>query len=590
MGKITAIRDTLKNFIASLNTDRDKQSGAFYAPLFLTDDQLSNAFRTSWMARKVVSIPAQDATRKWREWNADKPQIELIENAEKDLGLQAKVLEAIESARLYGGAGIYFSITNQDPSLPLDPRTVKKGQLEFITVLPRRLLTAGEIETDPLLLGYGKPKYYTVSGGNVQRIHPSRLAIFFGAMLPDPELNQIQHQGWGDSSLIAPYDAVRNADSIAANIASLVYEAKVDILKIPGLGDIMADPVTRTQLQERVMLAALLKSNNGMLVIDSEEEHDSKTFTFAGLTDICMQALQAVAGAADIPVTRFLGQTPSGLSSTGESDLKNYYDSVNSIQTLHITPALKLLDEALIYSALGTRPLDIYYQWSSLWQMSDEQKATISKSIAETIKILSETRLFPDDDLSEAAVNMLIEHSIMPTLKITGELEEQESEERVAADESVPRTLYVSRRVLNASDITAWAKKQGIRQTLKPETMHVTIAFSRKPVDWTEIGSDWSGDERGRLKIKPGGPRIVEQLGEAAKVLKFSSDELEWRHKRIIDAGASWDFPGYTPHITITYGGVPKDIEPYVGPIILGPEIFEELDEDWQETVEEVGL
>ena len=38
--------------------------------------------------------------------------------------------------------------------------------------------------------------------------------------------------------------------------------------------------------------------------------------------------LQVAAGAADIPVTRLLGQSPAGLSATGESDTRNYYDMI----------------------------------------------------------------------------------------------------------------------------------------------------------------------------------------------------------------------------------------------------------------------
>lgn len=429
MGKIQNILDSLRNFVAELNTPRDKQSSSFYATPTFTYDQLTNAYRGSWIARKIVTIPAKDATRKWREWGAEADQIELLEAEEKRLGIQGKTRDAMESGRLYGGAGIYIGVKDQDPELPLDPSTVKKGGLSFLTVLPSRVLQAGELETDPIEQNYSKPKFYRVSGSSgAERIHPSRIVRFIGAAFPDPDLVDTSLFGWGDSVLTAPYDAIRNADSIAANIASLVFEAKVDILKIPNLAEWMETPSNRTLLQERIALAALMKGNNGMLVVDSEEEHDSKSFTFAGLPDIEQQALQSVSGAADIPITRFLGQTPSGLSSTGESDLRNYYDSVAAMQTLEITPAFSILDEVLIRSTLGDRPKDIDYQWSGLWQMDDVQKATVSKSVAETIKILTETRLFPDDDLSKAAVNMLIEHSVMPALEITGQVENEEGD------------------------------------------------------------------------------------------------------------------------------------------------------------------
>lgn len=426
MGIVTNLRDSLKNFVAQLNTERDKQSSAFYSTPQFDYSQLTNAYRGSWIARKIVTIPAKDATRKWREWQADEQQIELLENEEKRLGLQWKIKDVLESARLYGGAGIYIGTDNQDPALPLDPRSIKKGGLKFLTVLPMRVIQAGELENDPLDPNYGKPRHYTVTGsGSTERIHPSRIARFIGAPFPDPEIVDSNLQGWGDSSLTAPYDAIRNADSIAANIGSLVYEAKVDILGIPNLGELMADPQSRTALVDRIQLMAQLKGNNGTVIHDAEETYDSKHFTFTGLTDIEQQALQCVSGAADIPITRFLGQSPAGMSSTGESDLRNYYDAVASMQTLEIDPALSILNEVLIRSALGDRPADVNYQWSSLWQMDDVQKATVSKSVAETIKILSETRLFPEDDLSEAAVNMLIEHSVMPSLEITGTVENE---------------------------------------------------------------------------------------------------------------------------------------------------------------------
>ena len=50
------------------------------------------------------------------------------------------------------------------------------------------------------------------------------------------------------------------------------------------------------------------------------------------------------------------------------------------------------------------------------------------------------------------------------------------------------------------------------------------------------------------------------------------------------DDGISWDHDDYTPHITITYDGGALDlmqIEPYTGPIELGPEIFEEIEGDY---------
>ena len=141
-----------------------------------------------------------------------------------------------------------------------------------------------------------------------------------------------------------------------------------------------------------------------------------------------------------------------------------------------------------------------------------------------------------------------------------------------------PKPLYVSRRVVNAGDIVSWAKGQGFTDILDAGDMHVTIAYSRKPVDWFEMGQSWDGE----LTISEGGPRAVEAFGGGANVLQFVSHELEWRHSSMRENGASWDWDEYRPHITIGYGEMPDDVEPYSGKIVLGPEIFKDLDENWK--------
>lgn len=161
-----------------------------------------------------------------------------------------------------------------------------------------------------------------------------------------------------------------------------------------------------------------------------------------------------------------------------------------------------------------------------------------------------------------------------------------------APDErATPRTLYVRRDLLNGGDLVKWAKAQGFKSTLEPSDMHVTITFSRRPVDWMKMGESWSGDNKGELVVKPGGARMVEKLGASAVVLLFACSELSWRHEDMVHNGASFDFDQYQPHVTISYAGAPADltkVEPYRGELRFGPEIFEELDEDWKAGVSEV--
>lgn len=159
-----------------------------------------------------------------------------------------------------------------------------------------------------------------------------------------------------------------------------------------------------------------------------------------------------------------------------------------------------------------------------------------------------------------------------------------------AAGESRP--LYVHRRLKNAKALVAWAKEQGFRSTVPPGEMHVTVTFSRRPVDWFAMGQAWGGD--GTLTIPAGGPRQVDRLGgEGGIVLLFAGSELEWRNREMRDAGASWDHTDYRPHVTITYDGEGVDldqVEPYQGELVFGPEIFEAIDDGWADRLSEVSF
>ena len=79
----------------------------------LDPEQLHNAYRGDWIARKVCDIPPFDACRAWREWHAEQDQIEKIEKAEADFGIQRKLMWAMSKARLYGGAAMIMGIEGQ---------------------------------------------------------------------------------------------------------------------------------------------------------------------------------------------------------------------------------------------------------------------------------------------------------------------------------------------------------------------------------------------------------------------------------------------------------------------------------------------
>jgi hypothetical protein len=148
-----------------------------------------------------------------------------------------------------------------------------------------------------------------------------------------------------------------------------------------------------------------------------------------------------------------------------------------------------------------------------------------------------------------------------------------------ATKRRVPTPVYVCRYLINTDDIVAWAKSQGFPTTIDPKDLHVTIAYSRQPIDWPT-------PQNNRLVMRPSDNRLVERLGDkGAVVLRFNSPLLTGRWKEIRAAGASWDHGDqYKPHITISYRVAPDfdlgSVEPYSGPLIFGPERVKPLEEN----------
>lgn len=138
--------------------------------------------------------------------------------------------------------------------------------------------------------------------------------------------------------------------------------------------------------------------------------------------------------------------------------------------------------------------------------------------------------------------------------------------------------LYVSRPILNAADIILWFKSQKFGNMVDPGDMHCTICYSRQPVDWTSF--DLAPPEL----IVPSDyiSRSVIPLGKGpALVLKFKSEALQARHAHMRAKGASWDYPEYQPHVTLSYhlgNRDPESFSPFPLNLVLGKESYSDID------------
>jgi len=627
MGLITTLRDGFANIMTGTGTSVDKRAygGFVHAPM--SPQQIEAAYRGSWLMRKAIKRPAKDMTREWRDWQAEKREITFLEAAERKLGLRDKIRRALILGRLGGGA-IIIGAPQGNPLLPLNLKAIGEGGLRYLHVVSRWQLTLGPMITDPENDLCGQPEYFELHGsGAREKIHPSRVLAFRGEQVPEMGVGRFDDTFWGDSLVQVIHSAVLNAEAAQSNISSLIDEAKIDVVKVKDLMANAGSKEYETAFMRRIELAQAGKSVHRALILDSEEDWQQKQITWNGIPDVLRTYLAIVAGAADIPATILLGKSPDGMNATGDADFRAYYDQIRSDQDNDLRPLIERLDEVLIRSTFGRPLADVGFTFAPLWQLDEKEAGEVENKFADTVTKLVNSGTVPVDALSKAVQNRMVESGQWPGLdgaldESDGELPGQEEDEAdpsdlqaanennvvqlrrrgsITADQATalltdakPRTLYVQRKLLNGAEFIRWAKGEGFETTTPADELHVTICFSRTPVDWMKMGSEWSSSEDGKLTVPAGGARLVEKLGDkGAVVLLFASSSLAWRHEDMKRNGASFDFDEYQPHVTITYQA-PADldlskVEPFRGKLVFGPEIFSEVEEDWEKSLVEDG-
>jgi phage-related protein (TIGR01555 family) len=455
------VGDTLSGYLSGLAdyNQRDRMSAAMYVAPDLTPDQLETAYRGNWIARKVVDIPASDATRMWRNWEAESDQIEKLEETERKFHVKQKVKQALIWARLYGGAGMIIGTDDGAMDQPINLDRIGAGSLKWLHVLPRQRLGAtGQLILDVESEWYGQPQYYQFTSTDVSqvtqnlKVHPSRVVRFVGQSVPDPIMTS---GGWGESVLVSVDTAVRQATMAPQAIGQLITEANLDIIKYPNMTQMLLDGDKTEKLKQISAWIHTQKSVWHALTLDSNMDWERMELNFRGIPDVLQLFLLLVCGAADIPATRFLGQSPAGLSATGESDTRNFYDKIKSDQEDTLTPAMSNLDEVLIRSSLGSRPPEVWYNWAALWQLSGLELANITKLQSEAATAFGASGLIQTAALAKGVQNQLVESGVYPGL-------EQAIADAEAEGDVVQEPDPVEEAQLKAQATLAHAKTLGV--------------------------------------------------------------------------------------------------------------------------------
>lgn len=353
----------------------------------------------SGLIRACIETVSDDMTRAWIEFvqeqgGKDAPGAEAddsesseaerrlaaIEKEFKRLRLQETMHEACCMTGYYGGCLLFLDTgaVGEDLALPLSleawgREAGERGFLKGIRCIDPVNVSPGRVNySQPLRADYYVPQSWYVLG---QEVHASRLLRVYAnepPLLARPSYNFL---GIPQAQLLWDYCAhfQSNRDSVNRlldKFSQLVMKTAMTDLITGGAADMSA-------LQTRLAMLAQSRSTDGIIAIDKDAEDLVKLETpLSGITDIVRQSLEIVACLNRTPAVKLLGISPSGFNSTGESDIRNYYDHIASQQEKVLRPALERILQVVQRSLFGSVDTSVGFVFQSLSEEDESAKAT----------------------------------------------------------------------------------------------------------------------------------------------------------------------------------------------------------------------
>ena len=372
----------LVNNASGLGTSLDKSEASFFTPTRLYwRSPLEVLYCQSWACRNAIDIPVFDMFQKWRtcedgdiEGSADQ-----FKEEEDRVRLRERLPKAVAGGSLTGTGMLVLQTKEAPPEEPLEVERIRPGDLMAVQYFDRYDASIRDYDRDLMSPTYNEPDvyYFHPSRGGTMMVHRSRILRFDGITPTTMSGWEVYDQDWGTSEMVPVILSIMQDQVLASGISHLSQEASIPVLKVENLREVLAGrgETEDTDAYDIGKQVNELKSIYRLLMLDKGmEDFERVAVNFGGLADLMDRFSGRVAAARQIPKTRFLASSPAGMNATGESDLRNYYQMIESAREMKLAAAqIQKLDMVIARSAGLKEPPD--YEWPSMLEQSDLEKA-----------------------------------------------------------------------------------------------------------------------------------------------------------------------------------------------------------------------
>lgn len=128
-----------------------------------------------------------------------------------------------------------------------------------------------------------------------------------------------------------------------------------------------------------------MMNNNSIQILGENDSFETHQYTFGGIADTYDRFMMDVAGAAETPVTKLFGRSPAGMNATGESDMQNYYDTIEEKQESVLRPIYDKLLPIMAMSALGAVPDDLDFEFNAVRRPDEDEMSDLASKNTDSV-------------------------------------------------------------------------------------------------------------------------------------------------------------------------------------------------------------
>lgn len=373
-------------------------------PTFSTLEQL---YEDNWLAGRIVDAVPDHAVRRWVQATAQEDEADSEDPDEEagdfgkdvlswldELEARERFREYLRLGRLYGGSVLLYGVDDgQEIDQPLIMERVRK--VTHLTPLSRWDVAAVEWDRDPRSPMYGRPSKLMIVGEN-KPVHVSRCAIYHGVYASQRRL--LERGGWGKSVLVRTDEAVRRYGTINDYVEALYKDVVQGVMTIPGLDQMVSTDEGNATIVARMRLMAYAANAFRAVMLKDGETYERRTASFSGISEPITQAMNELAGAAQMPLTVLFGQDPAGFSTDDKSGMRNFYDSIANEQRRVFRAPL----ETIIEMGMASKQLPSPDSWSlefrPLEEPSDKEDADTDLVRAQTDEVLVRAQVIDESE------------------------------------------------------------------------------------------------------------------------------------------------------------------------------------------------